>query len=166
MKTKKLKYLLMGLLLVCMFGICGCGTAAYDFNIKSSPDFRYSNLYEDYSTVKSKEPFVKTSETSLGGYNILTYKNAELDGFNVSVVYQFNEETKEFYSGIIYYYPEESEIDSVYDSLVKKCDSLYGKNHLFVDSSSHTWKATGKYIIVYKSTDKVYYAVETPEAYE
>lgn len=167
MKTNKLKYLVVGLLLVCMLGICGCSSkAAYEFNIKTSPDFRDCNLYDSYKTVKANENFVKTGETTLGAYTILTYKDVVLDGFKASIIYQINDDTDELYTATAYYYPTDDQMDDVYDSLVKKCNELYGTNYLFVDSNSHTWKANGKYVVVYQGTNNVYYSVNTPEAYE
>jgi len=170
MKTRNLKLVIAGLLLVCAMAVCGCGSATYDFDIKSSPDFRKVNLYDSISTVKSTEFTTTPTELSLGEAKVLKYNGLTIDGFDANVLYQFSPEDNSLQIGVIYYQVEESNMDEVYTSLVKKCDSLYGTNYIHADGNSRTWKSGDKYIVVNKGKSgnnyQVYYSVNTPESYE
>lgn len=164
MKTGKFKLAVVSLLLVCVLGICGCGSAKYEFNIATDHDFRNIDLGASPASVKSSETFTLSDEKALGEQTILMYKDVTVDGFKSNILYTINS-SGTLSSASVYYMCDEKEVDAVYDALTAKCKELYGSTYLFSDSESIHWKLDGKFVCILKSKTKVIYNVCTEASY-
>ena len=154
----------MAFILVAQIMLTACGSSKYDFDIETSPMFRYNNLGDSANEIKEPTPLNKKME--LGDNTMFTYKGATIDGMEADLIYIIDQDNT-FAGGIIYYHPDDME--AAYKSLVNKCDELYGRTHFFTDSDSVTWKLDDRYVVVIKGSTnggKLVYNVCTHSNYE